>query len=204
MTKPDNMQVSSEPKIYKVSNAEDAAILHTKCTQVVPEDNIKEAKKQMLAIYGKRQDTCLGIAAPQVGVTKCFFLGKFGLNSKSVFPRKELNKLKYKNCVFMINPVILETSDKLNVHTEGCLSIDDEVYLVPRPTRVVVSYQNTDFKDVTAVLWGWDAYVFMHEYDHLIGLTLEKLTDASKIKVEKKTEDNKIDLPSPQENNDRN
>lgn len=179
------IQENNEPKIYKISNAEDAAILHTDCTKVEPTDNIKEAKKQMLAIYEKRQATCLGVAAPQIGANKRFFLGKFGMDKNSVFPRKELNRLKYKDTVFMINPVVTFKSEHMNNHVEGCLSIDDDVYIVSRPIRIAIEYQNVDFKKVSAILCGWDAYVFMHELDHLDGITIDQVPGAIKLEVKK-------------------
>lgn len=185
-------------KIFNVKSTEEAALLHTPCTPVTQEDKIKDAKKSIMSIFEKRIGTCLGVAAPQVGVSKCFFLGQFGLNKNSVFPRKELNRLKYKNAVFMINPKITFKSEHTNTHMEGCLSIDKVMYMVPRPIRVSVEYLNVDFKKVSAVLCGWDAYVFMHEFDHLNGITIDQVPGAVKLEI-KEQEPEKIDIPLPSE-----
>lgn len=172
-------------KIFKVNDESDAKVLHAVCAEVKQDDNIKDAKRELVTIYEKRQATCLGVAAPQIGVNKRFFLGKFGMDKNSVFPRKELNRLKYKDTVFMINPVVTFKSEHMNNHVEGCLSIDDDVYIVSRPIRIAIEYQNVDFKKVSAILCGWDAYVFMHELDHLNGITIDQVPGATKLEVKK-------------------
>lgn len=167
-------------EILNIKSEEENKILHTPSTDVEQGENIKELKKKITSIFSVRP-FCLGVAAPQVGVLKKVFIGQFGNNKSSVFPRHELTRLKNKNAVIMINPKIISKSEKTVQSIEGCLSIDDNVYSVPRPEVVEVSYENVERKPVTAILHGLDAYVFMHEYDHLMGITINQAPNATLI-----------------------
>ena len=100
----------------------------------------------------------VGIAANQVGISKRIILITFNY---------ETNK-KWK-ITTMINPEILEVSQKETAMEEGCLSVPGEFGKVKRPTKVKVKWQNILGNWCEKKLDNWDARIFLHEYDHLEG-----------------------------------
>lgn len=98
----------------------------------------------------------VGLAAPQCGVLKnIFVMGNF------------------RKMTACINPVVVETSARSIVETEGCLSFPGLWLKVKRPETVTVQYQNIEGETVQEELEGLAARVFLHEYDHLFGVTFD-------------------------------
>lgn len=77
---------------------------------------------------------------------------------------------KTKEFEFVVNPEVLFKFGIL-FKDEGCLS-EEGRYIVGRPVMSVVRYTTTDGKVVTRFLWRKRTRIFMHEYDHLNGITL--------------------------------
>lgn len=99
----------------------------------------------------------VGLAAPQVGIKKrIFIMGNF-------------TKL-----VACINPKIVSLSEERENDLEGCLSFPDLFMKVKRPASVTVQYYNTSRELVERELTGFESRVFLHEYDHLIGITFDQ------------------------------
>jgi peptide deformylase len=69
-----------------------------------------------------------------------------------------------------INPEILDRSDALNVHEEGCLSIPDYFADVERPASLTVGYQDLDGIKHHINADGLLATCLQHEIDHLDGI----------------------------------
>ena len=114
----------------------------------------------------------VGLAAPQVGVSKKFFVVglRRGDDSKYVF----------------INPEIIETSIEEGPYEEGCLSIPGFYREVIRPLRVRVQGQDVNGNYFTIDADGLLARVIQHENDHLNKtLFIDHLTPEEKEKVEK-------------------
>lgn len=125
---------------------------------------INEMMETMLAAKGA------GLAAPQVGKSLRLFIGE-----------KEQKPNQQKEYEVYINPVILMTSETMNVCEEGCLSIPGIYERVMRPAYIGVEYLDRNFKKQTRTLLGWEARVFQHEYDHIDGvLFTDKITDQSR------------------------
>ncbi len=101
----------------------------------------------------------IGLAAPQVGV---------------------LSRLIVLDCVkgeneppqpmIMFNPEVIASSDALNVHEEGCLSIPDIYQEVTRPAEVNVRWIDRNGKLQEAGFDGLWATCVQHEIDHLNGI----------------------------------
>jgi len=69
-----------------------------------------------------------------------------------------------------INPVILHYGDDIRIESEGCLSIPGVNVLIPRSESIRAAYTRMDgvrFED--AIISGFLARIFQHEYDHLEG-----------------------------------
>jgi peptide deformylase len=71
--------------------------------------------------------------------------------------------------LFMINPVILSSSDERSVYEEGCLSIPDYYAEVERPAEVRVRFVGYDGREQELTAGGLLATCIQHEIDHLDG-----------------------------------
>jgi peptide deformylase len=102
----------------------------------------------------------LGLAAPQVGVQKRFFV--YDLDD-GAGPHT------------IVNPTITESRGEW-VHDEGCLSIPRLYVEIVRPKEVLISGYDLDGNEVQIEADELEARLFQHELDHLDGiLLLERL-----------------------------
>ena len=116
-----------------------------------PEELVRAMSKFMTDNGG------VGLAAPQLGIKKrIFIMGNF---------------IKLVAC---INPKIVSLSDDRDNDLEGCLSFPDLFMKVKRPTTAVVQYYTVSGELVERELTGFECRVFLHEYDHLIGVTFDQ------------------------------
>ena len=76
--------------------------------------------------------------------------------------------------IVCFNPEILEESDEMVIMEEGCLSFPGLYFKVKRPAVVSVQYLDTKQKECIIKLEGFHARVFLHEYDHLQGITFDQ------------------------------
>ena len=100
-----------------------------------------------------------GLAAPQIGIFRTFFI------------MKDFQGAKYQ---LIINPEIHKASDKLGSYKEGCLTYPKEYVTVKRPKQIRASWTNYDGTRVYRKLTGQESQIFQHESDHLVGLTIMK------------------------------
>jgi peptide deformylase len=88
--------------------------------------------------------------------------------------------------VAMFNPQVMEISEDQVLMSEGCLS-DPGLYLkVKRPDMVKVRWEDEAGELDEAVLFGMDARVFLHEYDHLQGILFTDRVGNVKLKAARK------------------
>ena len=73
----------------------------------------------------------IGLAAPQIGILRRLIV---------MDPAKDEAP---KTPVIMVNPEILERSEEMRVHEEGCLSIPDFTAEIERPAKTRVSLSST-------------------------------------------------------------
>jgi peptide deformylase len=105
----------------------------------------------------------IGLAAIQVGVPKRILV--IDLQE----PEEEGGEPVREPMVF-INPEIVETSDQLQVYSEGCLSIPDQYAEVERPDRIRARWLDENGKSHEKELDGLLAICLQHEMDHLEGI----------------------------------
>jgi peptide deformylase len=98
----------------------------------------------------------LGLAAPQVGVQKRFFV--YDLDDDTG-PHA------------IVNPVISESRGEW-VHDEGCLSIPRLYVEILRPKEVLVTGYDLDGNEVQIEADELQARLFQHELDHLDGVLM--------------------------------
>ncbi|MCX5774490.1 MAG: peptide deformylase [Fusobacteria bacterium] len=112
----------------------------------------------------------IGLAAPQVGVSKRLFVIEYS-GIKAVY----------------INPEILEKSSDIVEYEEGCLSVPGIYESVKRPESIKIQYLDEKFIQHTEVLNEVHARIFQHEFDHLEGLLfVDKLSSLRKNLLKKK------------------
>ncbi len=100
----------------------------------------------------------IGLAAPQVSVLRRLIVMD---PAKDEAPKSPL---------VMVNPEILERSEEMRTHEEGCLSIPDFTAEIERPARTRVSYIDREGKKREAELEGIWSTLVQHEIDHLNGV----------------------------------
>ncbi|MGI8723801.1 MAG: peptide deformylase [Methyloceanibacter sp.] len=100
----------------------------------------------------------VGLAAPQIGISRRLIV---------MDPTKDEDE---KAPLVMVNPKLLERSDELRLHEEGCLSIPDFTAEIERPARVRIAFIDKEGKAQETELEGIWATVVQHEIDHLEGL----------------------------------
>jgi len=101
----------------------------------------------------------IGLAANQVGILKRVMIVTFNVHTK-----------KKHKVVPMINPEIIEFGKSEVTYEEGCLSLPKTFGPVTRAKKIKVRWQNEKGNWCEKKLDGWDARIFLHEYDHLEGV----------------------------------
>ncbi len=99
----------------------------------------------------------IGLAAPQVGVLKRFFVVDVG-EDDARDPR------------FFINPEITERSEAKAVYEEGCLSLPKHYADVERAEAISLRYLDRNGTERTLDTDGMLARCIQHEMDHLDGI----------------------------------
>mgnify|MGYP000238497281 CR=1 FL=1 len=124
----------------------------------------KEIKQEMLdSMYSKDG---VGLSANQVGIdAQLFVMGsRHYPNQSQIF----------------INPKVLEASNDMLLDWEGCLSFPGIFVKINRPSWIVAQFQDENGETKTGRIEGYDARCYLHELDHLVGITYKDR--ASKLK----------------------
>lgn len=125
------------------------------------DESLEKFAKDMLETLHESDDG-VGLAAPQVGVSKKFVVISM--------PDEEE---KTRRVIFMVNPEIIEENDEVEYMDEGCLSLPGIwAQDIERATKVKVRYQELDGKTVEATFTEFLARVAQHETDHLDGVLM--------------------------------
>jgi peptide deformylase len=142
-------------------------VLREKCKPVTEFDDALRILIQ--AMYETMEEANgIGLAAPQVGVDKRFFVVGLPDGTKKEF----------------INPQITGTSVETSPYEEGCLSLPEVYHEVIRPSKVIIEAQDMNGNPFTLKASGLMARVIQHEYDHLDGvLFIDHLSEEEKGKV---------------------
>ncbi|MTI64332.1 peptide deformylase [Methylophaga sp.] len=104
----------------------------------------------------------MGIAAPQVGISRRFFILSSHANARYPYAPDVPPFV-------VINPEILAHADSVTKDWEGCLSLPGIRGLVPRYDWIDVRYLTRDGETVEIRYEGFLARVFQHELDHTEG-----------------------------------
>lgn len=146
-------------------------VLNTKATDVTDIDGkfVSLCDDMFVAMY---EAPGIGLAAPQVGVQKRFFVYDYDENPG-----------------VLINPTIAE-SDGEWAYEEGCLSIPGMSFEIIRPKQILVTGIDLDGNDVSFEADELWSRLIQHELDHLDGvLMLEHLDDEQRREALKELSD---------------
>lgn len=121
-----------------------------------PQDLVKVAKAMFKIM---RAGNGIGLSANQVGLE----LNMFIMGHEPIQPK-----------IVVINPVVLEVSKDTDFFNEGCLSFPKQYYEIERPQEIKVSYLSLENIIVTQTFNGLWARCFLHEVDHLKGITFDQ------------------------------
>jgi peptide deformylase len=105
---------------------------------------------------------CVGLAAPQIGISQRVFALDVTAHPKTTVCH---------GLVVMIDPVIV-TSGGRTVGREGCMSVQDFTANVGRATSIVVQGLSAEGEEIVIATEGFEARAFQHEIDHLDGLLI--------------------------------
>lgn len=107
----------------------------------------------------------IGLAANQVGLLNRVFVIQLSDGQR----------------IAMFNPRVLSESTDIQDSEEGCLSFPDLWLDVKRPKTIEAAYLDKTGKECILTLTGIDARCFLHELDHLDGITFT--TKVSQMKL---------------------
>ena len=129
---------------------------------------------QMKVAMEKNQG--IGLAAPQIGVSKQIIIVKDSKESK-------------KNQAFF-NPKLRSKSKKQETDEEGCLSLPRLFLPIKRAESIRLSCNTKEGKSVIIEATGLASRIFQHELDHLQGkLIIDRITPLKRWKIRKELEE---------------
>ncbi|MEJ2200653.1 MAG: peptide deformylase [Desulfuromonadaceae bacterium] len=136
-------------------------LLKTVCTPIANQDAETDALIQDLIDTMVASGHSVGVAAPQIGVTR-----------RAVVVDVSANKLGRANnhgLLVMINPEILEREGEETMR-EGCKSFPDYTGNVTRADSILVQFLDRNGNDRVIRATGFEAVAIQHELDHLDGM----------------------------------
>ena len=120
-----------------------------------PSFDPKELHKQMVNIMLEHKG--IGLSANQIGLDqKVFVMGD-----------------KPDNTNICINPTILEYTEETVPDLEGCLSFPHIYVKIKRPKEILAEYYDENLEKITTKIDGYSAKCYLHELDHLLGITMK-------------------------------
>jgi len=93
---------------------------------------------------------------------------------------------KKENTIICINPQVLQHTKETVVDVEGCLSFPNIYVKVSRPKEILVEFYDHELKKQQVKIDGYSAKCFLHEWDHLQGVTFKDRVSKLKWDMAKK------------------
>ena len=129
----------------------DEALLSQKAQPATPDDI--QIAADLLATLEHHKDSCVGMAANMIGVSKRII----AFDNEGTY-------------MVMFNPEIVKKSGLYDTE-EGCLSLTGT-----RPAKrwkcIKVRWQNEKFQERRKTFTGWTAQIIQHEIDHCEGIII--------------------------------
>ena len=161
----DNLTSASPMRVLTVENDEDTRLLRSVAQEVEvtaatasDKEVLKRLCGRMLATVRDPANDGVGIAAPQVGVSRRVVIVQRFDKEGEPFEA-------------YINPVITATAGDKAKGPEGCLSIPGRSGVVARWRDITIRYNAADdLSPKEERIVGFTAVIFQHEIDHLDGI----------------------------------
>lgn len=128
-------------------------VLNQKALPVQNADDCRNLMPDMISLMGTLNG--VGLAAPQIGISRRFFI----MNAPE-------------GVIMCINPKILQKSAETESDLEGCLSHPGEIITKNRHYSVRVLYYDENSKHTVRTFSGIYSRIFQHEMDHLNGRSI--------------------------------
>lgn len=120
-----------------------------------PSFDPKELKDQMVDLM--LSSSGIGLSASQVGLdAQVFVMG----DSKQ-------------NSTMCINPTILQYTSDTVLDVEGCLSFPNIYVKIKRPKEILAKFWDENLEEKIVKIDGYSAKCYLHEWDHLQGVTFK-------------------------------
>jgi len=113
-----------------------------------------EVARDLLDTLDAHRETCVGMAANMIGVTK------------RIIAFNDRGKLEV-----MFNPEIIKAAGEYETE-EGCLSLLGGPRKTKRFQKIKVQYQTAGFQVRLKSYEGWTAQIIQHEIDHCNGILI--------------------------------
>ena len=110
--------------------------------------------QDLLDTLNAHLDTCVGMAANMIGVTRRIIVFRDGNQS-----------------ILMLNPEIIRSSGEYETE-ESCLSLLGGPRKCRRFRKIKVRYQTVQFQTRLKTYEGWTAQIIQHEIDHCNGILI--------------------------------
>jgi peptide deformylase len=124
----------------------------------------KQLEKEMIETMF--QNNGIGLSANQVGIrTRVFVMGS----------REEPHLAQA-----FFNPLIVSWTDSIEDMPEGCLSFPKIFVKIKRPTAIKAKWQNSSGEWMEGEFQNYNCKCFLHELDHLEGITFRDRVSALK------------------------
>jgi peptide deformylase len=121
-----------------------------------------ELKKEMVDFM--LANNGIGLSANQIGLdAKVFVMGD-----------------KVENSTMCINPTVIQYTEETQNDFEGCLSFPNIYVRIKRPSQILAEFYDENLEKQTVKIEGYSAKCYLHELDHLLGITFKDR--ASKLK----------------------
>jgi len=143
-------------KILLETNAQDNLILRQYAEHIIETGDYKMLVADMWNTLKRTKG--VGLAAPQLGVSKRIIV-------VNAFPNKKKSKPR---SILMINPDILESSGQIT-SIEMCLSCPKKVVKINRFATIKIAYSDLTGAEYVGVFSNRTAAIIQHEIDHLNG-----------------------------------
>ena len=115
----------------------------------------KELHKQMIDVMLSSKG--IGLSANQIGLdAKVFVMGD-----------------KPDNTNICINPTVLEYTEDTVLDLEGCLSFPHIYVKIKGPKEILAEFYDENLEKQVVKIDGYSAKCYLHELDHLLGITMK-------------------------------
>jgi|TARA_B110000238_G_C15861245_1_gene325304 peptide deformylase len=90
------------------------------------------------------------------------------------------------NTNICINPTVLEYTEDTVIDLEGCLSFPHMYVKISRPKEILAEFYDENLEKQTVAIDGYSAKCYLHELDHLLGITMKDRVSKLKWDMAKK------------------